>query len=142
MSGMWKGYADGMQDSRSRESESEASRASLAASLANDRADQARGHAQQFQSLAQTWKATSEKNLEVANVQTAKLSGCLVVINAMIKTMEEEMSPMQREKFRDKLVQRARSRIVELDKERIPNGNLGIEEHFKSLEQNKILGVV
>lgn len=143
MGGLLKGYADGLQDSRSRSAESAASTAMRIASDAEGRASSAESHSRVMQSGAVMWRNKAEELAALLNVRTSKLSGCLMVINAVIKTMEEDLPPEMRERFRDHLVQRARQRMIDADNRlRGTPEYQDIEATFKALPENAALGVV
>ncbi len=147
MAGFTDGVADAMQDLQSQKAVSDAGNANRRAIAAEGRAardvQSAEGRADTMLQGALMWKQEAARLLRECNLQTSKLSGCVILINAMIKTMEENMTPSEREKFRDNLVQRARARMIEVDnKLRGTDNDLKIEENFKLMEQNKILGIV
>lgn len=114
--GLMNGVADAMQDIRTRNAESDAFNSSLRAASAERAASAATQEADTMLQGVLIWKRNAEELASINKVQTSKLSGCLIVLNAMIKTMEEQMTPMQRENFRSNIAQRARARMRELDK--------------------------
>jgi len=143
MGGFASGVADAMQDLQSQKAASDAANANRRAEDAEAGLRSAKSRADTMVQGALAWKNRADELLAMQRQATSELSGCLMVINAMIKTMHEDMSPMEREKFRDRLAQRARQRILEVDAANRGKPNfLNIENSFKQLPENKQLGVV
>lgn len=140
--GLMKGVADAMQDTRTRNAESDAFNSSLRAANAERAADAARQEADTLLQGVLIWKKRADELTKSNDVQTAKLAGCLIVINAVIKTMELQLSPSDREVFRSNLAQKARSRIRELDKRDSNTSDfIDLELHFTRLEVNEKLEI-
>lgn len=72
----------------------------------------------------------------------AEGTGFAVVVSSMIKTMEEVLTPVEMERFRENLAKRARARMLELDgEERNTNKFVDIEATFARDDFNKVLRI-
>jgi hypothetical protein len=140
------GVADGMLQGRAIRAESAASGAALALNNARRQAGRDVDLAEQKSvtnlKAMELWRAKAMELDALSKKNAAIGSAGLIVMNAMIKIMEQ-MPGDQREKFRDQLVQLSRKRILEVDNESKGRPDfLDVEAHMKELHQNKVLGVV
>ena len=140
--GMGDALADVMLESQAATAESAANWAR--ADAANVRSDLSRAEVKAvgYQVEARRWKDYA-KQLEATLAEARALgSGCLVVVDAMVKVMES-MPSAQREQFRERVVQISRARILQLDREsRNENGWVSIENAVKKDSFNNALKIV
>jgi hypothetical protein len=136
---MGDAVADALREDRAAGAESAAVRAQAEASRVRGELHTQEKRATSFSRDAQMCAKDLEKALAES---TALASAGLIVINAMIKTMET-MKPDQREKFREQVAQLARARMQKLDTDRVHGDHhVSIEHTFAAREQSKLLGIV
>lgn len=140
MSGFSRGVADAMLEGRAAGAESAAAHAWADADHARSMLSQAEAHTEQ---LHKKWQKYTKELEEALKERTAQASGALVVIDAFMKAIETEMTPTQRERIRQIVVSKARSRIWELDEESKSNPRrASIADNFKKLPTNQEIGVI
>lgn len=100
-------------------------------------------HSDQIARDLQRWK-TYARSLEAKlNENTAVASGALITLNAVIQAMQEQMSPMQRETFRQAVVNKSRYRILEVDEKNAKtSGAARIREEFAKHSACQQLGII
>ena len=139
--GMGNALADALVADWAAGAEAAAVRARAQASKAKDDLHKQERRATTSARDAQMWEKHARELEKALAESTALASGGLIVINAMLKTMET-LQPEQREKFRDQVAQLARARMQKLDNERVHGEHhVSIEQTFGTREQGKILGI-
>ncbi|WP_139222987.1 hypothetical protein [Paracidovorax wautersii] len=138
--GLARGIADAMESGRANGAES-------VAAFAQADADHARRMLRDANRTADRqvgeWRALAGKLDSALKERNAQASAAFIVINGVLKAMETELTPELREQFRQKVVQVARARIVELDlKNKSDPERMSIAEAFKGHHANQTLGVV
>lgn len=140
MSGFARGVADAMLEGRAVGAESAAAFAAADADHARSMQRRAEAHADRMHAK---WKTYTKELEEVLKERTAQTSGAMVVINAFLQAIETEMTPTQRERIRQIVVSKARSRICELDEQyKSDPQRASIAENFKKLPTNEKIGVI
>ena len=140
MSGFTRGGADAMLEGRAASAESAAAFAAADATHARNMQRDAEEHAER---LHKKWAAYARGLEDSLKNMVAEASGARIVVHAMLKVMETEMTPIQREQFRQAVVSKARARILEVD-QGIQNdpGRSSIAARFKELPENSKLGII
>jgi len=129
-----------MMEGRAAGAESAAAFAAADADHARSMQRRAEAHADR---LHAKWKKYTQELEETLKDRTAAGSGALVVINAFLQALETELSPTQRERIRQIVVSKARSRILELDEmNKSDPERSSIAENFKKFRANEVLGVI
>ena len=137
-----RGMADGQLIGRAMRAESGASSANAAVDDAerlarweSDRADSAVSNSHLWQKEVLRLRAL----LKEAN---GAASAGLIVMNAVIKVLDE-MSPVERDQMKERLVNISRARIILRDNEmRNTPAFLDIESQMRQLPENRALGIV
>jgi hypothetical protein len=140
--GMGDAVADALREDRAAGAESAAVRARVEASNSKNEAQRQTRRADGLSHEAKMWERHAKHLEEVLAQRNAMASAGLIVIDAMIKTMET-LAPDQRERFRDHVAQLARARMQKLDADMV-NGptHVSIARTFGADPQNKVLGIV
>ena len=140
MSGFARGVADAMLEGRVAGASSAAAHAAAEAEHARSMQRQSEAHAER---VHEKWKKYTRELEEVLKERTAQTSGALVVIDAFMKAIETETTPIQRERIRQAVVSKARNRILELDeKNKSDPGRSSIADNFRKLPTNQEIGVI
>lgn len=140
MSGFARGVADAMLEGRVQSADSAAAFAAADAAHARSMLRENEEHTRK---MLGKWQGYAKGLEQLIKERTAETSGALVVINAFLAAIESEASPAQRERIRQIVVSKARTRIRELDeKNKNDPERASIAENFKNLPANEKIGVI